>query len=197
MHTKKPIKARVEKKRDVRTYAEIWHGSGILLQRGQEEIRGSKWLWMGSLIFTAFSFEAYLNHIGRKTFACWDIFEKVVSPEGKLDVICERLEIDLPKNKRPRQTLRELIKFRNNVAHGKTVPLEENTTRDADQYLDEFLGKRPLAVWEEYCTEKNALRARSDIKQIMQLIHEKANPENDPLFGFGMYEASASLQQDY
>jgi hypothetical protein len=192
----KPLKAQVSKKRSVHTYAELWHGSGVLLQRAQEEVKGSKWLWMGSLIFTAFSFEAYMNHIGPKIFACWNIFEKAISPEGKLDVICERLKLVLPKNERPRQTLRELIKFRNNVAHGKTVPIEKNETSDADQYLDEFLGKRPLAVWEDYCTKDNALRSREDIEKILKLIHEKVKPKNDPLFGFGKYEASASLQHD-
>jgi hypothetical protein len=196
MTNRKPQKAQVSKKRPVHTYSELWHGSGVLLQRGQEEVKGSKWLWMGSLIFTAFSFEAYMNHIGPKVFTCWNIFEKAIPPEGKLDVICERLKIVLEKNERPRQTLRELIKFRNNVAHGKTVPIEENTTPDADQYLDEFLGKRPLAIWEEYCNEGNALRSREDIEKILKLIHEKVKPKNDPLFGFGIYEASASLQQD-
>jgi hypothetical protein len=195
MTNRKPKRAQVSKKRPVHTYSELWHGSEVLLQRGQEEVKGSKWLWMGSLILIAFSFEAYMNHIGPKVFACWNIFEKAISPEGKLDVICERLKIVLPKNERPRQTLRELIKFRNNVGHGKTVLIEENTTPEADQYLDEFLGKRPLAIWEEYCTERNAPRSREDIEKIFQLIHKKVNPKNDPLFGFGLYEASASIKQ--
>jgi len=137
-----------------------------------------------------------MNHIGPKVFACWNIFEKAISPEGKLDVICERLKIVLAKNKRPRQTLRELINFRNKVAHGTTVLLKENITHDVDQYLDEFLGKRPLAIWEEYCTEENAVRSREDIEKILKLIHEKVKPKDDPLFGFGIYEASASFQKN-
>jgi hypothetical protein len=166
MSASKPPKAKISKKRNVHTYAESWHGSGILLERGQAEIKGSKWLWMGSLILTAFSFEAYLNHVGPKLFACWDALE-ILSPEGKLDIICESLGVVFLKDERPRQTVHDLIKFRNNLAHGKTVSIEENTVRDVDKYLDEFIGKRPLAIWEKYCTEKKALRARKDIEQIM------------------------------
>ncbi|MEW6657129.1 MAG: hypothetical protein AB1424_00575 [Thermodesulfobacteriota bacterium] len=195
MTARKPQKAKVSKKRPVHTYSELWHGSKILLERAQAEIKGSKWLWMGSLILTAFSFEAYMNHIGPKVFSSWETaLEKTLPPESKLEVIWERLEIDLPKNERPRQTVRDLIKFRNNVAHGKTVPIEENTTPDADQYLDEFLGKRPLAIWEEYCTQENALRAREDIEKILQMIHNRINPKNDYLFSFGIGEHSASIK---
>lgn len=195
MTTRKPPKARGSKTRTVTTYAELWHGSSVLLQRAEAEAKGSYWLWMGSLIFTAFSFEAYLNHIGQKLFACWDALE-VLPPEGKLDVVLERLGIDLTRDKRPRQTVHEIFKFRNNLAHGKTVTIEEKAVRNADQYLDKFLGERPLATWEKYCNKKNAERAREDVEKVIQLIHDKAKPKNDPLFflGFGLH--SASLQQD-
>ena len=72
MTTGRPPKAQVSKKRTVHTYAELWHGSRVLLERAQAEPKGSKWLWMGSLFLTAFSFEAYLNHIGPKVFECWE-----------------------------------------------------------------------------------------------------------------------------
>ena len=149
---------------------------------------------MGSLLLTAFSFEAYLNHIGPEVFECSDVLE-VLSPEGKLDIICESMGIVFFKDERPYQTIHELIKFRNNLAHGKTVTVKKNTNRDVDQYLDEFLAIRPLAIWEDYCTEKNATRARDDVEQILRLIHEKVKTEEEPLFGFGIYTASASLDQ--
>jgi hypothetical protein len=192
MTTGRPPKAKVSKKRNVHTYAELWHGSWVLLERAKAESKGSKWLWMGSIIFTAFSFEAYLNHLGPKLFTCWDGLE-VLSSESKLDVICEKLGINLARNERPRKTIHDLIKFRNKLAHGKTITIEENTSRDVDQYLDEFLGMRPLAVWEKYCTEENAIRAREDIEKVLRLIHDKVKLENDFLFSFGISLHSASL----
>lgn len=192
MTTRKFPKVQVSKERTVSTYSELWHGSWVLLQRAKEDERGSYWLWMGSLMFTAFSFEAYLNHIGPKIFACWPALEKL-SPEGKLDIVCEKLEIDLPKSERPRQTIRELFKFRNNLAHGKTVTIKENTVRDVDKDSEKFFGEPPLATWEKYCTERNVQRALEDVEQVMRIIHDTAKPPNDPLF-LKMSFSSASLE---
>lgn len=198
MTTRKTSEAKVTKKRRIHTYAELWRGSKVLLllAREQAEQKGSYWLWMGSLILTAFSFEAYLNHIGPKIFKSWKGALERVPPKGKLDVVCEKLEIDLPKGKRPRKTVSWLFEFRNKLAHGRTETLEEKEAlHHGDHYdLYEFLGKPPLTVWEKDCTEDNALRAQEDIQQVMELINE-AMPENEPLFDFGMYEASASMQQ--
>ena len=79
MEPRKP-KVVVSKTRTVNTYADLWHGSRILLERTHSAPKGSYWLWMASLIFTAFTLEAYLNHIGSKLFKCWDALE-ALSPQ--------------------------------------------------------------------------------------------------------------------
>jgi hypothetical protein len=195
MTSRETSKVQVFKERIINTYSELWHGSEVLLQRSIDEPKDSKWLRMSILILTAFSFEAYLNHIGPKICACWPIFEKMVSPERKLDLVCKKIEMKLPKGERPRQTVHEIFKFRNDLAHGKTVtvPHKKNAIYNVDgKYLEQFIVEWPLAPWEEYCSEDKIKRAREDIKQIMQLIHEKIKPENDPLLNFGIYTASAS-----
>jgi hypothetical protein len=194
LNSYKPRKAQVYKKRTVTTYAELWHGSRVLLERAQAERKGSYWLWMGSLLFSAFTFEAYLNHIGPNLFLSWDALA-TLRTASKLTVVCEKLRLELSEKKRPRKTVHELFIFRNSLAHGKTVPIKENIVRDADDYLDEFLGERPLATWEKYCTEKNALRIREDVEEVIRLIHAKAKPENDPVFFTGYSLHSASLQK--
>ena len=80
----------VTKERNVTTYAEMWHTSYCLLVKGQEELKMSVHQFRASLIFTAFTFEAYLNHIGAKIFSCWEDLERL-SPKEKLNVIAERL----------------------------------------------------------------------------------------------------------
>jgi len=192
--TQKPPKVQILKERTVNTYSDLWHGSGVLLQLSQEDPKGSYWLWMGSLILAAFSIEAYLNHIGPKIFASWHIFKKVVSPEGKLDIICKELNIKLPKDKRPRQTVRELFKFRNKLAHGMTIPIKEESFCDVNQHWYNYMGKKLLATWESYCTEENAKREREDIKQVVERIHESAKLTDDHLFSLGFSVATASLK---
>ncbi len=65
----------VTKERNVTTYAEMWHTSYCLLVKGQEELRMSVHQFRASLVFSAFTLEAYLNHIGAKIFSCWEELE--------------------------------------------------------------------------------------------------------------------------
>ncbi len=198
MTTQKPKNVYVSKKRTVTTYSELWHGSKVLLKRAQDDPNGSYWLWMGSLAFSAFSafsFEAYMNHIGPKLFTTWDHLE-TLSPEGKLDVLCEKLGIILPKDKSPRQTIHQLFRFRNKLVHGKTVSIKENTIWDTSTDLFKYMGERPLATWEKYCTEKNVIKVLQDMEALIRLIHGKAGPKDDPVFSFGFDLHSASAQQE-
>jgi len=175
-----------------------WCSRGLLLYE-QAEQKKPYWLWMGSLIFTAFSFEAYLNHIGQILFTCWNRLE-VLSPAGKLDIVCDKIGILLPRGERPRQTIKDLFQFRNDLAHGKTNIIEpDDTILDYCQYTDELIEDFPETKWEKYCNRSNAERAREDIENVMQLIHEKVTKvtnEIDPLFFSGLIEASASPHRE-
>jgi hypothetical protein len=58
--------------RQVHTYAEIRHAAQCLLQMGRSQPEGNYFQFMSSLVFSAFTLEAYLNHIGNKLFDCWE-----------------------------------------------------------------------------------------------------------------------------
>jgi hypothetical protein len=194
--TRKP-KACVSKSRTVHTYAELWHGSRVLLERGEAEAKGSSWVYMSSLLLTAFTLEAYLNHIGQQLFTSWATLE-VLSPLGKLEVVCEKLGLSFPADQRPRQSIDELFRFRNALAHGKTVTITEpGQLMDVDEYLDEFLGQRPRTLWEKLSsTSADAKRVREDVEQIICALHEAAKLENDPVFFPGMGSHSAKFEPD-
>ena len=53
------LKVSVSTKRHVYTYAELWHTSKALLERGQEQEAASAHQFRASLAFTAFTLEAY------------------------------------------------------------------------------------------------------------------------------------------
>jgi len=191
------LKARVSTTRTAHTYADLWHGSLVLLERAEAEAKGSFWVSMSSLLFTAFALEAYLNHIGQKLFTSWATLE-VLSPLGKLEVVCEKLGLSFPAGQRPRQSIDELFRFRNALAHGKTVTIPEpEQLKDIDEYLDEFVGQKPRTLWEKLSsTSAHAKRAREDVEQVIRALHEAANQENDPLFFTGMSSHSAKFEPD-
>ena len=182
----------VNKEREVRTYADMWHTSYCLLQNGQEQIEGSYHQFLASLVFTAFTLEAYLNHIGPKVFRCWKDLERL-GPKEKLNVISEKLGIEIDYSRRPWQVLKQLFGFRNDIAHGKTVTIFKEETVKIQDYNDPKLRTFAETTWEKYCTEKNAVRAREDVENIVKTIHEATKLEDEYPFVSGMQFSKASF----
>ena len=183
----------VTKERNVTTYAEMWHTSYCLLVKGQEELKMSVHQFRASLIFTAFTFEAYLNHIGVKIFSCWEDLERL-SPKEKLNVIAERLSVEIDYGKRPWQIMKNLFQFRNDIAHGKSIKIKSEKILPLEEHSDDdFSDLFERTRWEKYCTEKNAVRARKDVEAIVKIMHKTAGFENDYPFVSGFQVGGATV----
>jgi len=133
-------KAKVSKKGQVNTYVEMWQASSVMLDKAKKNPEGSYYQLMASLIFTAFTLEAYLNHIGQRIFKCWNDLEQL-SPSRKLNVIAEKLEVEKDDGKRPFQTVSKLFKFRNDIAPGKSVPVKHEKQSVVQENI------RPYGKW--------------------------------------------------
>jgi hypothetical protein len=190
-------KALVEQERDVYTYAELWHASECVLAAGMEQPRGSSWQFLSSIVLTAFAFEAYLNHVGPQVFSCWESLERALSPNSKLQLLCETLKVSLPgtTGERPRQTIDLLFKFRNTLAHGRSETITpEPKSVDVDE-LEAHRTERLLSHWERLIEDcEFAKRAREDVKTVLELL-QAARPEpKEALFRFGFRSWSATAQ---
>ena len=189
-------KAKVSKSRQVNTYYELWRVSYWTMRQAEKTVEGSYFQIMASLIFTAFTLEAYLNHLGMQIFGCWDDLE-MLSPRKKLNVIAEKLGIKKDDDKRPFQTVKKLFDFRNDVAHGKTILLEtKDEIRIVDSKLDDYMHEPLEAEWERYCTLDNAKRAREDVESIMREFHKVSNTGDKDLFLPQLWESLATLIQE-
>lgn len=156
--------------REVRTFVDLKHGADVLIQKAEDEQKGSYYTTMGGLLLTAFAFEAYLNHLGQKRIRFWEEIESIRVIE-KYTVLCKDLRLTPDFSKRPYQTLKALFKFRNAIAHGRSQILEK-TEEVSSQ--DEYSIVSPKAHWEEYCTRDNARCAKQDIEEIISELHKKA-----------------------
>ena len=186
-------KARVSKERQVNTYAEMWHASNVMLLKANKDPEGSYYQLMASLIFTAFTLEAYLNHIGQRIFKCWKDLEWL-SPSRKLNVIAEKLEVKKDDAKRPFHTVSKLFKFKNDIAHGKSIYLKsEDQIRVVDDTLREYMHELSKTPWEKYCNLRNAERAREDVESIIQTLHKTSNITDGTLFAFDISSSLATL----
>lgn len=181
-----------EKEREVRTYSEMWHTSRCLLKKGQEQLEGSHHQFMASLVFTAFTLEAYLNHVGLKLFQCWNDLERL-GPNEKLYLIAEHIGLEIQKDRRPWQVIKVLFGFRNDIAHGKSVKLTSKEIVPLNKHQEEGFPEDLLTKWEKYCNQRNAERAREDVERIILTIHETAKIEKEAPFAKGMQFRRSSL----
>lgn len=185
-------KVKISRERQVKTYAELRHASRVMLCKVEKDKEGSFYQFMASLIFTAFMMEAYLNDIGPRIFKCWCDLERL-SPSSKLNLIAEKLGVNKDEGKRPYQTLSELFKFRNALAHGKPESLIDNEIRLVDEPFDKYNHETLKADWEKYCTQDNATRALEDTETIIKDIHNHAGVTEDALFSFGIQGLGGTL----
>lgn len=186
----RPSKVVVTKERSVHAYAELWHASCSVLKVGVEEPTGSSWQFLSSIVLTAFTFEAYLNHVGPRTIACWSQLDRL-PPWSKFELLCETLGVTFKKGAgaRPLQTITKLLDFRNTIAHGRSVELKSKPKiRDADDRLDNHLGARLLTDWESLIQTKDfAERAREDVESVLTRLHEaRRDDKREHLFAFGI-----------
>lgn len=184
-------KAIVKKKREVWTYALMWATSSFLLKKGQEDLRGSYHQFKASLVFTAFTLEAYLNHIGEKIFSCWQKYERK-PPKKKLKKIAKHLGVKVDYRKTPWKVMNDLFEFRNTIAHGKSGKIEIEKEVPLDEFSDEQFGELHLTDWEKYCTPKNAERAREDVNEIIEVLHSKTGCKDSP-FSSGLQFGSVTV----
>jgi len=156
-----------EGEREVRTFADLNHGADVLLTIAKEQPKGSYYTIMGSLLLSAFTFEAYLNHLGAKLFSYWENLESLPVMD-KYAVISQHLKVKPDFGRRPYQSTRNLFRFRNAIAHGKSVILrEKKEVSSATEPSDHT----PKTQWEEYATLENAERIRGDVSAIVKELH--------------------------
>ena len=166
----------MEIKREIKTFWDLNHASSVLLEKTKEDKNGSYYTTMASIIFTAFTFEAYLNHLGNLKIKFWNEIDRI-KVMSKYQVLCKEFNISIDQSRRPYQTLKKLFEFRNELAHGKSKILSFNKFVSENAKIRDY---QPKSKLEEYCTEKNAERAHNDIHIIIKELHEKSGEGEYP-----------------
>lgn len=125
-----------------------------------------------SLVFSAFTHEAFMNTVGPMIISAWSEHDRK-DPKKKLKRILKELSYKPDFEKRPYSTLKKLFEFRNDIAHGRVYKLKDVVVvpkKDDGDYLDAIQTK-----WESYCTVSNAQNAYSDVEMVAKDILVKAD----------------------
>ncbi len=182
---------RVNKELKLITYAEHWATAGCLLDRAAREKRGSYHQYLACITFTAFTLEAFLNHIGEELFEDWRDDLEQISVKGKMRIISDKLGLKVDYGEAPWQVVPELVAFRNKVAHGKNERLFEELilplSKD-DEHLNKFLKSN----WQEAATMENAKRLRNLVQDLCLKIWTASGLSEVTLFAHGSQSGSAS-----
>ena len=185
----------ISKERQLITYSDFWKTSKFLLESGQQDERGSYFQFLGSLIFCAFTFEAFLNHIGEYLFTSWPQLERNLSSRAKLALIAEKLGFVVNYGELPWQIIPELLGFRDKIAHGKNEMLRLEKIVPHDDSYEELLHEFMFADWQKFASEENAIRVRTQLEEIITHVHELTKIPNELVFSHGSQLGSAKLIQ--
>jgi len=169
---KERIKAKVSRSRRVNMFAELSAANRILLDNARKKQGGHFYEVMSCIVIAAFKFEAFPNEIGNQLFTYWDQLE-FLRVENKLAIITSQLKFKHDRGRRPFQTLPELIRVRNMLAHGKPINLKEKQVDEVDT-LEELSREKPLTKWERFCTIEFAKRAYEDTEKIATELWDMA-----------------------
>jgi len=168
--------------REIRTYEYLRMSSADSLKKAKEIKEGSFYQVMSSLVFSAFTIEAYLNHVGSRKISYWSEIERI-EPLSKLKIVYSHLNLTFDSSRRPVQTVKQLFKFRNFMAHGKTENLKasgvlKKSKPDPNENLVEV-------EWQKFCNEKEAERAVADISELIKTICDAAGFDRHELNSLG------------
>ena len=173
---------RYEAERHVVTHAYLLGVARDACDKAREIENGSFLQTMSSLVFSAFALEAYLNHLGQEKVPFWQEIERIGIMQ-KLRVLSAHLSVTSDPSARPLQTVRQLFKFRNFMAHGRGEYVTGEGTLPS--------GEIPFGMdlvqteWEKYCTLENAERAIEDVRKLSWTLNKAAGFKGNPFASQG------------
>ena len=169
------------------TFSYLLNGAHSLSQTAKDHEVGSNYCRLSAVVFAAFSIEAHLNHIGEAKLSFWQIVEPKLSWRQKLELITTHFGVTPDFGKRPFQTLSDLFRLRDRLAHGKTTTEEKSYEyRDGSEDHRGSLDPDWLkGFWSDEAVE----RVLEDTRQIIETLHTKAGfePQSLHLVGHGMF----------
>ncbi len=162
---------------EYRDYVEFKAGARRLLASGEKDARQEYYYRLACLIFVAFSFEAFINHVGAKKFSKWWAMVDRVETLQKAKLLCAHLGVVVDFGARPFQTLAECIKRRNILAHSKYDSFDEViSVPEGDHTGDDMFPPRPR---HQYAAREFLERANDDLQRAIEILLDAAQLENE------------------
>lgn len=170
------------------TFAYMYKGAKYMLSLAEKSEEGQLYTTVSSIIYCAFTLEAYLNHLGKLRNKEWDEIERKYSKYDKYRVFASAAGIDFDNfRSRPYITLKNLFEFRDRMAHGRTTIENINLSLFMEGSVLPFIN--PEGSWKEFATIENARIAVEDVKALVSKLHSSCGFSGNPFseLGSGVY----------
>jgi hypothetical protein len=186
-------KVEVKKETTVQSYGEFYDVFCHLKKLADPLTPGWLKAKMAALTMAAFTIEAHANHIGQIVFPSWKTIEKGISPLGKYKIFIESKKIEIKYGEAPFNTVNELMKWRNQIAHGTTETW--NTIHEATvETYDGLLGKIEHSSWKEYVLNADLDKIDKDCVALMEMVHEKTIGNLDMFLASSWHSGTATFR---
>ncbi|GAB4277603.1 MAG: hypothetical protein Kow0056_09220 [Coriobacteriia bacterium] len=167
-------------------------GKAALSRAREEEGRAYLDLVTAQLM-CALALEAVLNHVGAKLFledskrpSLWKAVERL-SPRDKALALAEQVGLDIDWGVLPFQDFQPIFRFRNQLAHAKSMRLAVEdvpiTAFDEDELLDERCVPGLQAEWEESISLDTAERWQESTRKMADILCKAADCTSPMLLG--------------
>ena len=154
------------------TYVWLTNCAENALERGKANPEGSAFMFMSANMFCALAIEAHLNHVGSTVIPGWEIFERNLSIEKKLELISLHKNFKIDASTAPFQFLTLIKKFRDEMAHGRTAEVTGDFA---------VMHKWPRPKWLEQSCQEVSERWFHATEKMIELVHIKAGLGERPL----------------
>jgi hypothetical protein len=148
---------------------DLWFTATYLLGIARRRRKGQAHPFLAASVFAFFAFEAYLNEVGRRL--CPDEWSrereffakgKYQGTVGKFRYLARKVNYSYAPDRRPFQTVRELAKTRDLLAHGRVETYDFNTAAERADAMSRNWQPKVMAL----AKAEHAKRAIADVQAL-------------------------------
>lgn len=173
-HKNRKILVNIE--RTIRPYDEFYNLTYYSLQEAERTEEGRFYNSLITMVFCAFSLEAYLNHLGEQKVSNWYSIERSLNYSQKLKLIADTTKNKIDMREKPYCFMNSIFDYRKLIVHGKTSRLTKKQS-----IIPNTIPDMPLAFWEKMTTLQKARDFRIHTKDIIESLSKNIEDNEIPL----------------
>lgn len=176
-----PQRFRKKREREFFAHHMLLHAAGREIEEAKKSQVGRFNKCLAAMVLSSLAIEALANAVGSRVVSDWEAFESL-NPMAKLDSLARDLSITYDLNMEPWSAIKQLARFRNDIAHPKPELVSE------EKILPEVaLGKErfnsPQSRIERQITLGSAERAHKAIYTLKSILTDSLPKDKR----FGIY----------